>query len=532
MIITRMAKFYYSLSSEKVLEKFNSRRSGLSAQEAGERLKKYGANVLPEPPVAGWATIFFSQFLSPLIIILLIAAIIILVMGESADAGIIFFVLLFNAIVGAIQEGKAQNTLLALKKFVSTNAAVWREGKLIIIPDSEVVPGDIISLAEGDKVPADARLLSANFFKVNEASFTGESVPASKTPDIIKGDNLSPQKQRNIVFKGTHVVGGNALAVVISTGTQTEIGKISQTISKLDTEMPLKAHIRSLSQLIIIAVAIICALVIIVGVIFGHSWVEMFSLAVSLAVSVIPEGLPIVMTLVLASGVWRMARKQVLIKKLPAVEALGQARIIAVDKTGTLTKNELIIEQVYVDGKTFQIKGDGYNPIGEIFLDNKLANPINYPELVLIGRAAAFSSSVRALYNDQEKVWQVAGDPTEAAMDVFAKKVGFQDVDQEAPLLLDLPFDHLVKYHATVRSSGRSNFLSLTGAPEVVLEKCTQIFKAGKSQKLSAEEKAKLTDIFLKLSSSGLRIIACAVNQKTSAAISATDLPVLTLLVF
>jgi len=527
-----MTGAYYTLKSEQILKGLDTRSSGLSSAEAAKRLEKYGFNSLPEPPVPSRWIIFFSQFLSPLIIVLIISGLIILAMGETIDAAIIFFVLFFNAVIGTIQEGKAQNTLRALKNFVVTDAAVFRDDKIVVIPDWQVVPGDIISLAEGDKVPADARIISANSFKVDESSFTGESIPASKLADVIKGKSLMPQNQRNMVFKGTHVVGGNARVVVVTTGARTEIGQISQTISQLDTEIPLKANIRFLSKFIIIAVAIISVIVISVGAIFGHPWPEMFAIAVSLAVSVIPEGLPIVMTLVLASGVWRMTKRQVLIKKLQAVEALGQAQIIAVDKTGTLTKNELIIEQIYADGKFFQISGDGYNPIGDMRLEDSLISPLDYPELVLAGRAAAFSASVRVLYDEKEKIWRVAGDPTEAAMDVFAKKVGFKEVDQEAPLVLDLPFDHLVKYHATIRSLAGANFLSVTGAPEVILEKCTFVFHQGKNQKMSPEEKKHLTEVFLKLSSSGLRVIACAVNQKTTAAITADKLPALTFVGF
>jgi len=520
-----MIKFYHAATLDQIFRELNSSLAGLSSAEAKQKLAQSGPNALPDPKVPGGIVIFLSQFISPLILILILAGVAILFLGETIDAIIIFLVLLFNAIIGAVQEGKAQNTLLALKKFVTTTATVWRDEKTLIVPDYEIVPGDIISLAEGDKVPADARIISANSFKVNEASFTGESVPLSKTTEVIRSGSLPPQSQRNMVFKGTHVVGGNARAIVTATGLNTEIGHISQAISKIDTEIPLKANIRALSRFIIIVVGIMSALILGVGIFFGHSWVDMFALVVSLAVSVIPEGLPIVMTLVLASGVWRMTKRQVLVKKLQAVEALGQARIIAVDKTGTLTRNELVIKRVYVDGQLFQVSGDGYDPSGEISLQKNPINPLDHPALILLSKISSFCSGVRVLYDEKEKIWRIAGDPTEAAMDVFAKKVGFKETDQEAPLVLDLPFDHLTKYHITIRQTNQNNFLSLTGAPEVVLEKCSQIYRAGKIERITIAEKKELINIFLKLSVAGLRVLACAVNQKAMATISPDNLP-------
>jgi len=527
-----MIKFYHAATVEQIAQELGTNLSGLSSVEAQRRLKEYGRNVLPEPKVPSAPAIFFAQFLSPLILILILSAVVILLLGEVVDAFIIFLVLFFNAVIGAIQEGKAQNTLLALKKFVATTATVWRDGKNLIVSDQEIVPGDIISLAEGDKVPADARLIIANSFKVDEASFTGESIPLSKTTAVLKNQALAPSDQHNMVFKGTHVVGGNARAIVIATGAGTEIGRISKTLSSIDTEIPLKSRIRSLSLLLIVAVGIMSVIIFTVGVFFGHTWVEMVALVVSLAVSVIPEGLPVVVTLVLASGVWRMTKRQVLVKKLQAVEALGQAQIIAVDKTGTLTKNELVITRVYVDSKLFTVDGSGYDPSGDVSWQETAVNPLDHPELILISKIASFSSDARILYNETEKIWQVAGDPTEAALEIFAKKIGFKETEQSAPLVLDLPFDHLTKYHLTVRRSGEDNFLSLTGAPEIVLEKCNHIYRSGKAEKMTEADKKELTKIFLKLSAAGLRMIACATNQKTLAAVSAEQLPSLTFVGF
>jgi P-type E1-E2 ATPase len=260
-------------------------------------------------------------------------------MGEVVDASIIFAVLLFNSIVGTIQEGKAQNTLLALKTFAETNATVLRSGTELIVPDSEITPGDIIVLQEGEKIPADARLISANGLKIDEACLTGESEPVTKVDTVLLSEDLPVADQKNMVFKGTHTLTGNGRAVVVATGLGTEIGKIAEKIASVDTEIPLKTNIRYLSRLIVAAVAVISITLILVGVLSGKPLKEMITTAIALSVSIIPEGLPIVMTLVLATGVMRMSKRNVLVKRLQAVEALGQTEIIAVDKTGTLTRN-------------------------------------------------------------------------------------------------------------------------------------------------------------------------------------------------
>src|SRR3989344_3372246 len=344
---------WHTKEISKILAVLHSSEHGLTKEKVAERLKEYGLNKLPEGKVDSLPVIFLRQFQSPMIYILLAAAGIVFVMGSAIDASIIFTVLLFNAIVGTIQEGKAQNTLLALKRFTETNATVLRDGIELIVTDTEVIPGDIIVLQEGEKVPADARIIFANALKVDEASLTGESEPVTKLDSVVPADNLPVADRKNMVFKGTHILSGSGTAVVVATGLATEIGKIAHKISDIDTEIPLKTNIRYLSRIIVITVAIISVSLIILGILSGKSLKEMFTTAVALSVSIIPEGLPIVMTLVLATGVFRMSKHNVLVKRLQAVEALGQTKIIAVDKPGTLTRNEMVIQRVYVDGKVF-----------------------------------------------------------------------------------------------------------------------------------------------------------------------------------
>ena len=523
-----MEKQWHAQSPSEILKELDSSESGLSSERVRNLLFKYGPNSLPEPKVPGIFFIFLSQFLSPLIYILMAAAVIVFLMGETADAVIIFLVLAFNAVVGTIQEGKAQHTLLALRKFVETSASVFRDGKIVIVSDKEIVPGDILLLQEGDKIPADARIISANSLKVNESSLTGESVPAAKIADIMPDISTPAHDQKNMVFKGTNIVSGNGTAVVVATGLTTEIGKISRAIASIDTEVPLKKNIRFLSRMIIVAVFSISVALMLFGLASGKPLREMFVTVVSLAVSIIPEGLPIVMTLVLAAGVWRMTKRNVLVKKLQAVEALGQAKIIAVDKTGTLTKNEMVLEKVYVGGRFFDIRGHGYEPTGDVLFEDKVVDPLNHPELMLAGRVASFCSNAHAMYIEDTKTWKISGDPTEAALEVFAKKIGFKDSAQELKRILDLPFDYLKKYHLTIHEIENKNFMTVVGAPEKILEFSDRVWREKKSEKLSREEKEELEAVFSDMSKQGLRVLAFAVNIDAPATFTNGGLPSLT----
>ena len=498
---------WYAKTISEILDELHSREHGLTKEETTERLKEYGLNKLPEGKVDGLPVIFLRQFQSSLIYILLAASMIVFVMGETIDGSIILAVLLFNAIVGTIQEGRAQNTLLALKKFVETRATVLRDGKEFIILDTEVVPGDIIILQEGEKVPADARVITAANLKIDEAALTGESELVHKIADTLGRDDLPTADQKNMIFKGTHILAGNGRAIVVATGILTVIGKISKEIAAIDTEIPLKTNIRYLSRLIVITVASISTLLFLLGIISGKSVKEMFTTVVSLSVSIIPEGLPIVMTLVLATGVWRMSKRNVLVKKLQAVEALGQASIIAVDKTGTITKNEMVIQKVYLDGKFFEVGGVGYEPKGEIQLNGSVIDSANHPELLFAGKVGLFCANARVMFSEEEKIWRVAGDPTEAAMLVLAQKLGFHkdDLERESPLVDEIPFDYRLKYHATVHQLDGQEFLTVVGAPEIIL---------GLSRLLK-EEKQELESVFLSMSREGLRVVALAFGPGT-----------------
>ncbi len=503
---------WHLLSQEQIFEKLNTSLHGLSLNEVQNRVKQYGLNTLPEKKKTSIFQIFLGQFNSPLIFILLGASFITYLIGETTDAYIIFAVLVFNAIVGTIQEGKAQNTLNALKKFVETKATVLRDGKEFIIKDHEVVPGDILDLQEGEKVSADARVILSQNLKADEASLTGESEPVYKTPDVLTGDTVAIADQRNMLFKGTHIVSGNGRAVVVATGFTTAIGKIAKEISSIDTEIPLKANIRYLSRAIIITVGVICAVLFGIGIITGESARTMFVIVVSLSVSIIPEGLPIVMTLVLATGVWRMSKRNALVKKLQAVEALGQARVIAVDKTGTITKNELVVREVWTAGKLFNIGGIGYEPTGNIKFENTVIDAVNHPELLAISKAVALCASSRLVFSEIEKRWYITGDPTEGAMVVFARKIGFnkEGLLNESPALFEIPFDYKLKYRVVVNSIENKNTLTVVGAPETIIELSKNIIGPEGICEISVKDKKELEKILTDMSLQGERVVAVA----------------------
>ncbi len=521
------------MKRESLFQKFNSGESGLSAQEAKIRLEQYGPNSLPEAKPPSALSIFFRQFKSPLIYILVCAAVVVFFMGKKIDSLVITAVFFLNAIIGAIQEGKAQNTLRALKTFTTTNATVLRDEREVIVPDSELVPGDIITLKEGDKVPADARLIHAQSLKVDEAALTGESEAVMKDAAASVRKEASTGDQKNMVFKGTFITGGEAVALVVSTGVHTIIGAISVELKDIDSEVPLKANIRTLSRVIIIVVLSVCVSLFILGRLQGFDSSSMFSIAVAVAVASIPEGLPVVVTLVLATSVYRMSKRNALVKNLQAVEALGHADIIALDKTGTITLNQMMVAEVYTGGEYFEVRGNGYEPRGEIFKDGVQVEPLDNQGLVLTGKAAALTASAHYAYSEENKVWQrVSGDSTEVALAVYAKKIGFskEALESEYKRVFEVPFDSDLKYHAAVFEEGGQNRLFAAGAPEVLVENAKYLWTEDGRIEIGEKEREMLHDEIDRMSSKGLRVLAVAENTDAPEAFDPANLPALTII--
>lgn len=506
---------YSANTHAEIFEFLESSPNGLTTREAEFRIEMIGENKLPEQKPDSIFTIFFRQFQSPLIYILLVASIAIFFIGERVDSAIILFVLLFNSITGAIQEGKAQNTLRALQTFVKTNSTVLRDGTEVILPDTAVVPGDIITLNEGEKIPADARLVISHSLMIDEAALTGESSPVHKITEPLRAPAENATDARNMVFRGTYITSGNGIAVVTATGIDTVIGGISQKITSIDTDIPLKASIGKLSKFVLWIIAGLSVVLFAMNLSSGATFKETFIIVVSVVVSIIPEGLPIVMTLVLAMGVWRMNLRKALVKKLHAVEGLGHAKIIAVDKTGTLTKNEMVIRKIYADGEIFYVQGIGYEPKGAITQGGKKVSVTTNTILQKVGKIAALCANAQVAFMEKEKIWRVGGDPTEAAMLVLGEKLGYkrEELEREMPLLHEVPFDYKTRFHLVAHQVKQKQFVTIAGAPEQVLARCTKYSENNRFIKLTETKREALESIFHKMSSEGLRVVAFGVAE-------------------
>lgn len=509
-----LSKNYYNKDLNEIFQEMNSDSLGLEKKEAKRRLLENGPNKLPEIKPDNLMKIFLRQFQSPLIFILILASEFVFLTGEKSDGFVILFVLFFNAVVGTMQEGKAQNIFATLKNFTKTNTSVIREGEELIISDEELVVGDIIIVREGEKIPADARILNAESLQINEAILTGESGPKFKLAITLKKAKIPFAEQKNMIFKGTNVVSGNGKAIVVATGLDTIIGNIAKKISSIEEELPLKKDIRLFSRFIIFAVISVVFFLLITGLFHGYPLKEIVATVVAISVSVIPEGLPIVVTLVLATGVWRMGENNIMVKKLQAVEALGRTDIIAVDKTGTLTKNELIVREIYSGGKYFTVKGEGYEPKGDILnSDGKIIDPYNHQELILISKIGALCNGASlALKNEN---WIVLGDPTEAATLVLAEKIGFHKYGSENEFMKieEKPFDYKLKYHAVIFKEKNEYQLLTIGAPEEIMNVSEKIWSYPKSFLFTDSKKEQLKNVFFDMSQKGFRVVALAVKK-------------------
>ena len=504
-------KPFHTILINEAFETLGSSPNGLTALEATDRLKQFGSNSLPQPKREPLWAIFLRQFQSPLIYVLLTAAVIVVLLRDVKDSLAIIFILLFNAVIGTFQEGRAQNTLAALRKFIQTNAVVVRDGKEEIIDAENLVSGDVIVLREGDKIPADARITHANELKINESALTGESTPVYKKETVLENASLPISDQSNMVFKGTYVIGGEARALVVATGVATAVGKISQEIEKIDSQMPLKADIASLSRLIVIVVLAVSALVFVVGISLGKPISEMFFTVVALAVSVVPEGLPVVLTLVLSTGVWRMAKHNALVKRLMAVEALGQAEIIAVDKTGTITHNEMMVQKVFCGKDVFEIAGDGYLLGGEVKLDGKqVSNFTPYPAFFKMAEIGMLASSAKIYREGKDGEVKISGDPTEGAILVFAEKLGLrkEKMTEEFKEIDKIAFKSETKFLAASFNKDANPYTVVIGAPEVVLAKCTQAISQDGKKVPIEQIKETIDKTIEQFSQEGLRMVA------------------------
>lgn len=448
---------------------------GLSTQEATKRLHQHGQNTLLEAKTETWTQVFVSQFQNPLIYILLVAALIIFFVGQDKlDAFIIVGVLLLNAIIGTVQEGRTKSILETLKKFIKTTTIVIRDGKKQLLDDSQLTVGDIILLQEGERVPADAYVIASSHLQLDESILTGESKAMYKSEDDLPTDPEAAPKnaQAGIVYKGTYVLSGSGKALVFAIGSQTEIGKIHIAVEDLDTEMPLKKEVDRLSHWILIGVIGICTILFVMGLLVGQPLRELLVMLTALFICVVPEGLPVVMTLVLVTGMYRMAKQQVLVKHMQAVEGLGRADVIAVDKTGTLTRNELMVTKIVSHDMVCSISGQGYYAQGKIVCNGQQIERLQPGDILEeVAIASILLHSTEITYQEDRQTFDIKGDPIEAAMYICAQKLGVdeQRINNEYRKLYEIPFDPTLQYHAGFFDHGDQGVLFVVGAPELVL---------------------------------------------------------------
>lgn len=521
---------YYTSESSEVYSALKTREHGLSPDEALSRQYEYGFNALPKQKTKSYAALFLSQFASPIIYVLLIAAAAVFALGEVVDGTIILLVLLINALVGAFQEGKAQNALSAIEKLVETKATVIRDAKRLIIDAIDVVPGDIIVLVEGDKVPADGRLVYTNDLRIDESSLTGESSQIQKHEERLTLVDMPVSDQKNMVFSGTLVVRGEGRYIVTATGLETVIGVISEKLIHIDTDVPLKKTIARLSKMILALVAVCATGIFILGIYQGQSLTTLLETVIAISVSAIPEGLPVVVTVVLAIGVHRMSKKNALVKKLQAIEALGQVDVIAVDKTGTVTHNQMSVELLSVGGEQYTVTGSGYAPHGEIEKkeNREVISHVDNAGIMLLGRISAFVSGATVAFDEEKERWErVQGDPTEAAMNVFAQKVGYirEDVLREHPQQFEIPFSSDYAYHLTGNADKQGLFVSVAGAPERLLAAATYIWQAGVCVPLTDTLRHSIEKEIAQASSNLLRVIGLACHFEYTGDVVAGSFP-------
>jgi len=506
-----MEEQWHHLSQEEAFKALNSRRSGLSSVEVRERLIKYGPNKLKGKKKTPPVLVFLRQFISPLIYVLVIAVIISVIVGHFIDAGVIAGVLIFNAVIGFIQERRAEAAMEALIKMAAPRAKVRRDGKIESLPASGIVPGDIVLLETGDKVPADARLVEASNLKVNEAALTGESVAVDKHTKALSGE-VPVAERKNLVYMGTVVAYGRAAALVVRTGMSTEMGKIATGIQEVKPEKtPIQESIGKLSRYVILLFLGVIGILIVVGLVRGLGWLEIFLVAVAAAVSAIPEGLPAVVTVVLAVGMRVMARHNAVIRKLVAVETLGSATVICSDKTGTLTLNEMTVRRIYINGQSIEVTGEGYRPEGEFRWNGRAINPQDDEPLRLHLRIGALCND--ALLTSEDDCCSIYGDPTEGALVVVAAKAGMgkEKLEKNFPRLDEIPFQSEKQYMATLHPrDGGGRVAYVKGAAEKLLSMSKYTLKGGKIIPLEEADTEDIIQAGNSMAKEAMRVMATA----------------------
>lgn len=505
-----MSTPWHSLSISETMERLYSKEEGLSQEEVLRRQTEYGPNQLIEIYKPSQMRIFLRQFENYLIIVLIAASIISWISGETTSAYVILGIIFFISILGFFQEYKAERAMEALREMVSPETNVIRCAKTSRIPVRDLVPGDVIFLEAGDKVPADARIIEQTVLDVVESSLTGESVPETKDPAQV--DEYTPLADRtNMLYMGTIVVYGNCKAVVVSTGQNTELGRISGLIQKKPEDPPLKIKFQQLAKQLAMVVLSACIIIFLVEVFLrGSPWVPTLIIAAALAVAGIPESLPFVVTITLAYGTQIMARNNAIIRRLPAVETLGSTTVICTDKTGTLTKGEMTVRSIHTD-QDFEITGSGYDPQGDFHFQGEMLNPQENSGLKSLLSAGVLCNNSYLEYSD-DGVWLIIGDPTEGALIVVAHKAGLLEWMDEyyGEEIKEFPFDSEMRRMTTVHKSSQGLTVSMKGAPETVLEFSSKIETVDGQRSITPKDQEEILESSDRMAEKGLRVLALA----------------------
>lgn len=522
------SKPWFLLPAGKALEYFKvDPRHGLKRKEAENRLKKKGLNILKEEDKPSLFKIFLDQFKDLMVLVLIGATSISFLLQEYSDALIIIVIVILNACLGFFQEYKAEKSMEALKELTAPRAKVLREGIQKSIPAREVVPGDIIYLETGNRIPADIRLLEANNLALDESALTGESKSVSKGTSPLPGSALSLGDLGNMTFMGTMVARGRGKGIVVATGMDTEMGKIAHMIQHSEREMtPLQNRLAQLGKVLVALCLLVCLAVVFLGVMRGESAYKMFLAGVSLAVAAIPEGLPAVVTISLALGVQRMIKRKAIVRKLPSVETLGCATVICSDKTGTLTQNKMMVTQIFAGKNLYRVEGEGYDPKGKYYLHKKEVKPLNDENLkkaltigALCNNSVLSKADIPLLSKwrgKENSTWEIKGDPTEGALLVAAMKGGIwgKGLEGAEKRIEEIPFDSQRKRMTVVCENKKGERrVYVKGAPDVVLDLCTHFYSHGKIIPLTDSLKREIIKNNSLMASQALRNIGVAFKE-------------------
>ena len=505
---------WYRKNIESTMEDISSNlNTGLSREEVNKRLAKYGPNELKEKEGEGFLAKILHQFTDFLVLILIGASIVSILVGEVKDSIVIIAIVIINATLGIIQEGRAEKALEALKKMASPNAKIIRESQLTTMPANTLVPGDIVILEAGDIIPADLRLVESSNLKIEEASLTGESVPVEKHANSIFDDEVPLGDRNNMAYMSTVVTYGRGKGVVVGTSTNTEIGKIAELIQTFEDETtPLQKKLDQLGKYLGIGCLVICGIVFAVGLFQGRKLLDMFMVSISLAVAAIPEGLPAIVTIVLALGMNKMVKKNAIVKKLLAVETLGCTTVICSDKTGTLTQNEMTVVKVYADNDIVEVTGKGYDPKGEFVLNDETISIEDKSSLSTLLTIGTLCNDSTLDYVGEEKLYRILGDPTEGALVTLAEKgkLNNKDLNSMYPRTNEIPFDSERKMMTTFHENYIENKLvSFTkGAPDIILKRCNSIYLKGEIRPLTEELRKEILNTNSDFSQDALRVLA------------------------